>query len=494
MKIEKISRPKLNIITTFLNQIITTACGIVVPRILIASYGSEAYGISVSITQFLSYISLLESGIGGVARAQLYGPLAKKDDYEVSMVYHAVKSFFQWVAVAFLAYSLVLGFTYSDIAHVTIFSRTYIFALVLVIGLSTLAKYMGGLVNLTLIMADQRQYVNNAISVLTTIANTLSIVILVNLKSDLLWVKLGSSLIFVVRPLLYTLYVKKHYTLPKAGKNKAVLDQKWTGIGQHIAYFLHTNTDIVLLTIFANARLIAVYSVYNLVISSIRAITESFSGGMEAAFGEMIAKGQLQKLQKAYRGYKSLLVSITTVLFACTGILIVPFVQLYTRGVTDADYVQPMFALLLLMAEAINCMMLPCTSLPIAANHLKQTKWGAYGEAIINIGLSCGLVFWNPLLGVALGTLVATIFRGVFYMVYSSRHILHLPTHRLLLHFVGTVSVLTGCILVGRLMIAHLTLKNYFWWALCGAGVFAAISIPTMLIYRLRTRNQESEM
>lgn len=476
-------KSKLNIITTLCNQLVTTACGIVVPHILIASFGSEAYGISVSITQFLSYITLLESGIGGVARAKLYGPLARNDTYEISAVYHAIRSFFRYVAAAFFIYSIILGFTYHDIAHVTIFSKPYIFALVLIIGISTLAKYMGGLANLTLIVADQKQYINNAILIATTIANTIAIIILAELKADLIWVKLGSSLIFVVRPLLYTVYVRKHYRLPKVGKTKAVLDQKWTGIGQHIAYFLHTNTDVVLLTLFANAKLVAVYAVYNLVISSIRAITESFSGGMEAAFGEMIAKGQLEKLRRSYTRYKTLLVSVSGILFPCTGILIVQFVRLYTRGVTDADYIQPVFALILLMAEAINCMMLPCTSLPVAANHLKQTRWGAYGEAIINIVLSCILIRWSPLTGVALGTLAATLFRGVFYMIYSARHILKLKISGLLVRFAGMVAVITAVTVIGYGLLQKAAIENYFQWAVWGAVVFAFISLPVAVFY-----------
>ena len=105
--------------------------------------------------------------------------------------------------IAFVIYSAVLGLVYHDIAHVSIFSRAYIFALVIVISLSTLAKYMGGLANLTLIVADQRQYINNLITSATTVANTIAIIVLVNMKTDIIWVKLGSSLIFIVRPLLY---------------------------------------------------------------------------------------------------------------------------------------------------------------------------------------------------------------------------------------------------------------------------------------------------
>ena len=157
---EQEKKSRRNIVTTLISQLVATACGIVVPRILIGSFGSEAYGISVSIAQFLSYIMLLEGGIGELARAELYGPLARKDQREISTVYHAVRRFFYYVAAFFLIYSLVLGVFYYDIARVTVFSRPYVFGLVLVIGLTTLAKYMGGLANLTLLAADQKIYVD----------------------------------------------------------------------------------------------------------------------------------------------------------------------------------------------------------------------------------------------------------------------------------------------------------------------------------------------
>ncbi len=40
--------------------------------------------------------------------------------------------------------------------------------------------------------------------------------------------------------------------------------------------------------------------------------------------------------------YKTLLSAGTLVLFSCAGILIVPFIRLYTKGITDADYIQPL--------------------------------------------------------------------------------------------------------------------------------------------------------
>lgn len=493
MKKNRMEKSKLNIVTTLINQLVTTACGIVIPGVFISVFGSEAYGISVSVTQFLSYITLLESGVGGVARAMLYDPLARGDNRGISSVYYAVRSFFYRVAIAFTVYSIAVGLTYHKLAHVTIFSRTYIFLLVLVIGMSTLAKYMGGLANLTLLAADQRQYINNIISVGITAVNTLSILVMTGLGCGLLSVKLGSSIIFVIRPLLYSLYVKKHYQLKRNENDKAKLEQKWTGIGQHLAYFLHTNTDVALLTLFANTKLVAVYSVYNLVISSIRAITESFSGGMEAAFGEMIAKGQKARLRNAYLRYKTMITTASFVLFCCTGILIVPFVRLYTKGITDADYIQTAFSFILMLAEAVNCIVLPCSCLPVASNMLRQTRWGAYGEAIINILLSCILIRRSPLLGVAIGTLAATVFRGAFYMVYSSKKILQISSGRVIAKFIAVVAGMCGVTAIGRCIISTFAIENYFQWVLCGAAVFAAVGLPAVVFASFRIKHLGSK-
>lgn len=66
----------------------------IVPRLMIGTFGSEAYGATSSITQFLAYITLLEAGIGGVARSALYKPLADNDDYMISAVVCEIKRFF----------------------------------------------------------------------------------------------------------------------------------------------------------------------------------------------------------------------------------------------------------------------------------------------------------------------------------------------------------------------------------------------------------------
>lgn len=476
---------KKNIITTLISQLVVTACGIVIPRVMIGTFGSEMYGLTASIAQFLAYISLLEGGIGRVARAEIYTPLANGDSIGISKVYHAIKHFFAIVGVVFIGYVLVLSVAYYDMAQVQEMGRLGTFFLVWIISFGTLAKYLGGLSNLTLLNADQKQYVGNFIVTATTIANMVLVVVLSEIGSDILVVKIGSSLAYVAQPLCYGLYVKKHYKLPKVGKNRAKLKQKWTGVGQHIAYVLHTNIDIVILTLYANLQLVAVYSVYKLVISSMRKITGSFTSGMEAGFGEMIARKEQHSLQMAFRKYKYMLSFVNVVLFGTTAVLIVPFVKLYTAGITDANYIQPAFAGVLLLAEAIDCNMHPCCSLPISANKLKETRWGSYGEAGINVVLSLILVQWDPLLGVALATLIATAFKGLFYMIYSARNILQMKVGELGKNFLLSNGLLVLLAVLGAICNIADRIGSFGQWIVWGFGSLAVVFTVTSFAYFL---------
>ena len=463
----RMKRAGINAMSTVANQLVVTIIGIIVPWVMISNFGSIAYGATTSIAQFLGYITLFEGGIGRVARGALYKPLADGNNKEISRVYYAIKRFFAVLGIAFIGYTLILAFGYYEIADVSEYTREYIFALVIAIAIGKFAEYMGGITNITLLNADQRQYVVNAIVIFSSILNVALIVILANSGVDILWVKLVSSFVFVLKPILFTICVRKKYRLKKT-KEKAVLKNKITGMAQHVAYVVQNSTDVLILTVLSDLTYVAVYSVYNLIASSLRNITTSFTGGMEAVFGNMIAKDEHETLLSTYRRYKFILTVLTVALFGTATATILPFVAIYTWKATDADYLQPTFAIILLLSYAINCVILPCFNLPIAANQLKKSQWGAYTEAGINLVVSCVLVFWNPLIGVAVGTLVSSIFKSIYYIIYSGKNILKIGVFRMLFEFVLTILVLTAVSVVGMIVIDKMLIDSYIQWILCG--------------------------
>ena len=475
-------RVRLNASTALLNQIISAICGMLIPWSMITAFGSEAYGITISAAQFLSYISLIEGGMGRVARAELYKPLANNETHTISKVYCAIKRFFQKIGFIFILYALFIAVFYYDIADVSGFTRDYIFWMVLIIGIGRFAEYMGGITNITLLNADQKQYIFNIVTLTTNMINVIIIVVAVNLGFDILWVKLFSSTIFVARPIIYTLYVRHSYTFSLKTNERIELKNKWTGIGQHIAYYLQINADVFILTLFSDMKIVAVYSVYHLVLYSIKTIVLSLTGGMEALFGNMIARDEYDELRRTFERYKLMLTAVVLILFGTAGIMILSFVKIYTADVTDANYSQPLFALVLMLAEAVNCLVWPCSTICISANKLRETRMGAYLEAAINLVVSVILVLWNPLIGVALGSLASVLYKGIYYMNYTAKKILNASFKHMAFRFFATVILLMCVSSIGMLLIYNFEINNYFQWAVVSALTVFALAVIAMVV------------
>lgn len=477
-------RAKINSIVSFITQILTLICGILIPRFMIEAFGSEAYGATSSIGQFLAYITLLEGGVGGVARAVLYKPLAQKDDQTVSAIMGEVKRFFRVIAVIFAVQVLVVAVSFKSISHIECMDWITTFLLVFAISISTFGQYFIGISHSILLQAAQKVYVTNLVSIAATILNTISIVVLIGFDCDLIVVKLVSSIIFVMRPIALSLYVRKHYGVhkkPKLSKTK-YLTQKWAGLSQHVAYFLHSNTDIAILTLLADLRVVAVYTVYNMVITHLQSLVISFASGMEAMFGDMLARNEKDSLHKTFQTYEAMLSVVSVAFFSVAFALILPFIKLYTAGITDVDYIQPLFAVLLIVTAMSYCWRQPYHSIVIAAGHFKQTRMAAYGEAAINIGLSIVLVLQFGLVGVAIGTLAATWFRFVYYVFYLSKNIfdraIKFFIKRLMINLIS-FGINCG---IGYGITLILPTDNYLQWVICGAVLIMVVGVSTFLV------------
>lgn len=420
----------MNTTTSLLLQFVTVISGFIVPRIIIGTYGSDVNGLTASITQFLGYIALFEAGVGGVVRAAMYKPLAHKDMTKLSGIVRATESFFRKIALIFVGYMLVLAAAFPVLVNNS-FDWMFTASLVVIIGISTFAQYYFGMTYTVLLYADQRRYVTSYLQIFTIILNAVLVVIFAKLGASIHWLKLGTAAVYVLRPIILNWYVKREYKLDKKAKpDTQAIKQRWDGLGHHIAYFVNLNADVVILTLvskissaFSIAE-VSVYTVYHAVVYGIVNITGSVSTGMEAGFGNMIAKGEKENLNKKFALYEFIYYTIVTVMFTCAGILILPFVKVYTSGVTDVNYIRPVFAYIIVLAYAAYAIRSPYNTLTLAAGHYKQTRNGAFVEAGINVVVSVVCVFVWGIVGVAIGTLAAMTFRTVQYAWYLSENIL----------------------------------------------------------------------
>lgn len=484
-----------NTIASLFCQLIGIICGMVLPRLMISGFGSELYGTTVSITEFLGYISLLEGGIGGVARAALYKPLSEHDTNTLNLVLASVRQFFRKIAFIFLGYTLILACSFQYIASNYNLSWTFTFCLVFVISLSNLAEYYMGITNSILLYADQRGYIIRLIQSVTTIFNILLTCILIYYNCNILFVKLSYCFLHVIRIFILNEYVKKQYSIKKITAQANYLKQKWDCLGQHIAYFLHSKTDFFVLTIFVNPIEVAVYSIYNYIMTSLVTLTGSFTAGSEAVFGNMLAQHENKHLMEFFDFIEFLIHSVVITIFTTGAIMIMPFIQLYTEKFTDAQYYRPIVAGLLLFAEGIYCLRQPYHQLTIAAGEFKSTKKAAFIEAGLNIVLSCILVHKYSIIGVAFATVIAMIYRTVYYILYLTQHIIRRKICKFIKRWIITlINTCTILLCSYYLPIQVQKIHNYIDWIKSALIVFCFSALITSIYSLIFYRNEWNQL
>lgn len=459
-----------NTVASLLSQITALVCGFILPRLFLEYFGSEVNGLVNSITQFLGVISFLELGVGAVVQSSLYKPLAEGDKQQVSRVMVSADRFFRRLAQILLGYVLLLVTVYPLIANQS-FGYLYTATLIAAISISSFSQYYFGIVNSLLLNADQRGYIQYNAQTITVVLNTVVCVFMIKLGGSVQLVKLTTSLIYLARPLALRIYVNRRYQIDwKIQYDGEPIQQKWNGVAQHIAAVVLDGTDTIVLTLLSTLSNVSIYSVYFMVIKGVKTLFLSMTNGIQSLLGELWARQELEELRKTFGWTECCIHTGTTFVFSCTAALIVPFVRVYTAGINDANYIQPAFAILLTLANAMHCLRLPYNIMVLAAGHYKQTQKNYIVAATINIVLSVLTVKAWGLIGVAIGTFAAMAYQTVWLAIYDSKHFVSWPMKSVIKQFaVDGITAVFIVVISGILTMHSVTYLSWIMLAIVTA-------------------------
>ena len=478
----------LNSMTSLLHQIVVIVCGFITPRLILNAFGSDVNGLVNSIAQFLGIVSLLDLGVGTVVQSALYKPLAEKDISSVSKIYISATKFFKRLALIVVVYAGILMFTYPHIVK-SKFAFDYTALLIGAICISSFAQYYFGIVNGLLIAADQKGYINYTAGIATIILNTIACVVLIHMGASIQQVKFASSMVYLLRPLFLNWYVNHKYIInKKITYTEEPIKQKWNGMAQHFASFVLTGTDNIVLTLFSTLANVSIYSVYHLVINGVFNIFTSSTNGFFPYFGDLWARNEKNKLEHDFSFFEWLIHTVTVLLFGCTGMLCVSFVRVYTKGITDVSYVQPLFSAILTLAYAVRALRLPYNYLILAAGHYKQTQSNYIVAMFMNIGLSVASVYQFGLVGVAVGTFAAMLYQTLWMAWYTYKTFLSTSLFsffkRLLLDMaISALGILLSC----RVLMREV---SYFAWVKQAFAVFVIWALLVSVCSFITDREQ----
>lgn len=418
-----------NTIAAAVLQLINMAVNFVLPRILIQQYGSAMNGLVSSTRQMISYFTIVEAGLMGAAVFALYKPLASKDRAATSGIASAANRYYNISGLVFAAMVLGATFLYPTFVSGQGIGTYTIGALVAIIGASGAMEFFLVGKYKVLFTADQKSYLISAINAVGVVANAVILIVMARMHMDMVLVQLAALLGFLLRSGLYVFFgcrAYRHLDFRAKPDNRA-LDKRWDSLVLQILGLVTSATPVTVTTLMCGLEEVSVYVVYNMVFLSVSALLSTFNNGLSAMFGDILARGEIQVLQRAYRQYEMLYYALLGWGYTCAAILIMPFIRIYTAGFLDADYLRPVIGWLFVLAGITTNIKTPQGMLLNSAGLFRETRVQSLIQASLNVGVSVALAPRFGMAGVLLGTIAANVYRCVDLIFFIPRHVTGLP-------------------------------------------------------------------
>lgn len=453
------------VIASTLCQVVVLVCGLILPPLLISQYGSEVNGLLNLVKQLMSYFGIVCLGLGVSAQVALYKPIADNDWKGINAILAAAKHFYNISGLLFAC----LIFLSSAIVPFVVDSNIPTLDIVLVIlitGIGSISEYVIISKYKVFLSANQKQYINSRITAEGILLNTIVSVLLIKCNCSIIIIQLGSSIVYVLR-LLYTIrYVKKNYPLISFSAEKPALEKmqnRWSAFSYQLSRMIITLSPMIIVSIVASLSDASVFSVYFMVFSSLAMIAGIFACGLQAPFGNIIAKNETETLKKAFSSFEFLYSLVLSICFCCGMLLMISFVGSYIHNGDGVDYIRPWFSFFMCISFFVTNSRIPFTTLVEAKGLFKVNNKYNLWEAVAFIACSIPMVYYWGIIGIAIAGVVTGIPRTLHYIIYCRKVFGEvISVFRLLSKSVLTVS-LSSCLY----FFLHPTVEdNVFQWFL----------------------------
>lgn len=466
-----------NVVGSAILQIVTVITGFISPRLMLTAFGSEINGITSSITQFISYLTLVEAGLSNAAVFALYKPLADHDVKERDAVISASRIAYLRIGILFVALSVGLALIYPYIGSTDAMSNWELGLLVLVlcsnstINFFILAKYR------TLLTADQCGYIISFSSCAQLLAHLAIVYVTIQLGLPVIAVRGFGILSFGITTLILAISVRLKYGKInyKAPPNMKALDKRHDAMFLQIMGVITAATPVVIMTALLDYKMVSVYTIYNMIAGSVTTCISVFTSGLSSAFGNIYAINDKSLLKKTTEEFRVAFYILISIIYAIMLTSLLPFIALYTDGITDANYILPVFGILVTLRGLIENMRAPHGMLVYSFGKYKEIRRPTVIQSILVIILTLVFTKLFDLNGSAFALCLVNVYMLFEMMILAPKVLVEMSIGKNLRQLIQVLIIVFGT--YGISLVIPYQPDNYLSWALyaCITGVFAMI-------------------
>jgi len=409
--LSRLDKATKNIKYGYIEKILTLILGFISRTVFIYTLGATYLGINGLFTNILSILSFAELGIGVAMNFSLYKPVADNDLEKIKALMNLYKHAYRYVAFIIAGIGLVLTpflkYIIKDpgsisINEITIYYLIYLF--------NTVSTYFV-VYKYSLINAEQKNYIQSNIQVITTMVTTaFQIIVLLVFKNFLLYL-LTASVIQLVQKIFINVYLNKMYPFLLDKNVKKLSKEESAPIKQNIkALIFHKigdmsvhQTDNILISAFINITTVGLVSNYLLIITSIDGFISIIFNSIISSFGNLIATEDLEKQYKYFKIYRFIgfwVYGFATIAFI---ILLNPFIELW---IGSKMVIANIVVYLIIVDYYFKGERIIVNNFKTAAGVFDPDKYISIIQAIVNLVLSIVLVKLIGLPGIYIGTIV----------------------------------------------------------------------------------------
>ena len=488
------SKALKNIIVALVYEILLILFGLVVPKLIIATYGSEVNGLTSTITQILQIVSLLQAGAAGASIFQMYKPVAEKDYYQVSRVLAASRKYFCKIGIIFLIIvAAILPFVGLGVkSELAVWEKSLAF---LILGLNGSFYFFFTSWFDILFASHQQRYFMSLAGIVEKVVYYGLIFLIVFLKLHFAWMYVAVLFCTVIKlVLLYIVYCKSFKPLLVPIENDRDFKIKNRGylFLNQLAAQAVDGFPTVIITSIAGLSCASVYAVYNLVQNMIKMVVNTLQHSISEVFGNLVVSEKDERIRDVFDLLEFLFFVMAVILCCCAGFLFMPFVYLYTEGNTyDVSYMYPLLATVIVAYDVVFCMYLPYSLLTNVYGLFKETYLQAVICSIISIAAAVGfgLIHWTLVL---VGPVIYYVSSIVYRLAVARKKIAWFRLKGFARRMATLILVVGVYLFASNGFYANGYSTSWFSWLVhavaCGLSVLCVVGLYALLFERKATK------
>lgn len=338
------------------DQCIVLVFGLIVPRLVIGTYGSSVNGLTSFVSQILSVFQLLQAGTVGASIYALFKPIANNDYEQINIIVDSSRRFFNKVGAVFFAcvFALVPIMIYTQ--RDSGFQLWEIAATTLIMGVNGgLAFFFNARYDIVLSSYQKRYilYTGNIIQKFVYYGFLLTAV-LTKQNFVLMYV---ASLVGNISCIIFLrhFYIKLIKPWEKTLKvNNFHVPNKGYLFSNQIVQTVINSLPVILVSSFYGLAQNSVYSLNNSIVNIAKTVLFAFMYAVTEPFGNYVQGKTSTEVYKMFDKIQYGMIYAETFIMTCVVCLLNPFIKLYTIGISDINYDIPILVVFLVVDATAN--------------------------------------------------------------------------------------------------------------------------------------------